>query len=756
MRNSDAHAAKSGLVPFPLRGPKSVRIALTAAVAGAIGLVPAVALTSPAGAAGGANANGAVAQATPTPSTSSSAPTLPVLTLTQTATDGNYTEGDDATYTVTAAGAFDSPITVHWDVVSASPLTPGHDQATPGQDFIYVANRTLTITPGGTNTATITIPLAADGLDENSEDYAVQLSAPNGATLNPDQPKIVSTIVDADSAPVLSVAPDTVTEGNTGKTTATFTAMLNPASGRTVTVHWATQAPASPTGATATAGVDYVAKSGTLTFGPGATTQTFSVDIIGDTIAEGDEEFDIAFTNSGGASLPDVNPVPVMITDDDAAPTVSFAGDVSMAEGNVTAPVTLQLKLSNPSSQDLHFDITDDSSPGGAGIASDTYSPGTPGSGDYTLLTPAVTIPAGQTTGYVVLLVNGDGMYESDETATITATNNDDTGSVTAGTALPSAEVQLTNDDAAPTLAINSVTVDEGDTAPVTGTVQGSADRDLTFDISVAGASVNGGTAADSSDFTSPASPLTTTIDAGTATGDTMTIGTGIVTTDDSDAEGAETIVVSGTPATGSVGSVTSGAITIAASDGGATTPPVVPTINVLANVAGAKAVTIAGTAAAGATVDLWGAPISAANAPLTNLGTTTASGTTGTGTYSFSRWIGQGYRFQVRVGDQMTTEKRVTVTQTPVFVASSTSKGVASFAVQGNPRGAGQTVVVQRYLGGKWVNVATGKTASTNKWMGSLKIASGTAVVFRSFVVGDTTMGILGGYSDTKRFKIK
>src|SRR4051812_15894708 len=48
MRYSEAHAAKSGSVPFALRGPKSVRMALATAVAGAIGLFPAVAVSSPA------------------------------------------------------------------------------------------------------------------------------------------------------------------------------------------------------------------------------------------------------------------------------------------------------------------------------------------------------------------------------------------------------------------------------------------------------------------------------------------------------------------------------------------------------------------------------------------------------------------------------------------------------------------------------------------------------------------------------------
>jgi len=86
----------------------------------------------------------------------------------------------------------------------------------------------------------------------------------------------------------------------------------------------------------------------------------------------------------------------------------------------------------------------------------------------------------------------------------------------------------------------------------------------------------------------------------------------------------------------------------------------------------------------------------------------------------------------------------------------ASTTSGMATFAVQGNPRAAGQTVIVQRYVSGNWVNVARGLTGSNNQWKGSVKIASKTAVAVRAFVVGDTTMGIMGGYSDIKRFTIK
>lgn len=63
------------------------------------------------------------------------------------------------------------------------------------------------------------------------------------------------------------------------------------------TVHYAT-APG-----TATAGSDYTAVSGTLTFAPGETSRTFSIPILNDTAAEGEETFQVLLSAVGGNSL---------------------------------------------------------------------------------------------------------------------------------------------------------------------------------------------------------------------------------------------------------------------------------------------------------------------------------------------------------------------------------------------------------------------------------------------------------------------
>ena len=67
--------------------------------------------------------------------------------------------------------------------------------------------------------------------------------------------------------PVVSIGNVTANEGNSGTTPFTFTVSLSAASTQTVTVAYATA------NGTATAGSDYTAASGTVTFAPGVTSQ---------------------------------------------------------------------------------------------------------------------------------------------------------------------------------------------------------------------------------------------------------------------------------------------------------------------------------------------------------------------------------------------------------------------------------------------------------------------------------------------------
>src|SRR5436190_18124293 len=115
----------------------------------------------------------------------------------------------------------------------------------------------------------------------------------------------------------------TVTEGNTGTVAATFTATLSASSAQSITVAYATG------NGTATAGNDFQAASGILTFSPGETSKTITVLVNGDRLAEPDETFAVNLTGATNATIADSQGVDTIVDDE---PRISI-GDVSKSEG---------------------------------------------------------------------------------------------------------------------------------------------------------------------------------------------------------------------------------------------------------------------------------------------------------------------------------------------------------------------------------------------------------------------------------------
>lgn len=113
---------------------------------------------------------------------------------------------------------------------------------------------------------------------------------------------------------LLVVAGQSVVEGDTGTTDVTFTVTLSEAKSGPVSVDYAT------TDGTAVAGSDYAGTSGTLTFAAGETSKTISVQVLGDTAVEADEDFSLSLSNSTGDAEISVAQASATITNDDAAP----------------------------------------------------------------------------------------------------------------------------------------------------------------------------------------------------------------------------------------------------------------------------------------------------------------------------------------------------------------------------------------------------------------------------------------------------
>jgi hypothetical protein len=176
--------------------------------------------------------------------------------------------------------------------------------AESGSDYTS-SSGTLILEPGVTS-ATISIPIIDDNLDEADETLSLNVSASPGIVTH--GPRTV-TILDDDPTPTVSIADANTIEGSFGNNFIFFPVTLSAASGRTVTVSYAT--------ATNTASnTDFVPVSGTITFAPGETTQSVLVQYVGDRLAEDDETFFINLSNPSNVTIADAQAI-VTIVDDD-------------------------------------------------------------------------------------------------------------------------------------------------------------------------------------------------------------------------------------------------------------------------------------------------------------------------------------------------------------------------------------------------------------------------------------------------------
>jgi chitinase len=182
----------------------------------------------------------------------------------------------------------------------------GGGSAAAGTDYTTTTG-TLTFAPGVTSLQ-INVPVLVDTLDEANETFNVNLSGASALTIADSQG--VGTINDDDPLPSVSINNVTLTEGPTGTTLATFTLTLSTASGRSLSVGWITA------NGTATSPSDYTAASGTVTFAAGVTSQTISITIVGNAVAEPNETFVVNLRTPNNVTIGDGQGVCTILNDD--------------------------------------------------------------------------------------------------------------------------------------------------------------------------------------------------------------------------------------------------------------------------------------------------------------------------------------------------------------------------------------------------------------------------------------------------------
>lgn len=132
-----------------------------------------------------------------------------------------------------------------------------------------------------------------------------------------------------EAMPAISIADAAVAEGDGGARELVFTVTLDRAATQAVTVDYATG------NGTATAGADYTASQGRLTFAAGETSKTIRVAVLGDRAVEADETLLLRLSGPSGATLADAEATGTIRNDDAAPPPPRIdIGDASLAEGD--------------------------------------------------------------------------------------------------------------------------------------------------------------------------------------------------------------------------------------------------------------------------------------------------------------------------------------------------------------------------------------------------------------------------------------
>lgn len=295
--------------------------------------------------------------------------------------------------------------------------------------------------------------------------------------------------------PPLTISNGSVVEGNDGTRNMVFQVELaetevglQTAIGTTVRVSYNT------VNGSALAGIDYTATSGLLTFPPGTTTRQILVPILGDTVAEGDETFQIRLTNPVGASFSGP-PATGTIIDDDADTVMTvFASvsDVTVTEGNsgsVNAEFTIMLSCPSASVVRVNYRTVNGSALQGT---------------DFAALNGVLEFEPGELQKTVCVLVNGDLLNEANERFSLVLSNpvnavlGDDRGMGTI----------LNDDPVTAQINIFDVTVTESDSGTATATFQVCLTEVSGQAVGVRFATVNG-TAIAGSDFVSAAGLVT-------------------------------------------------------------------------------------------------------------------------------------------------------------------------------------------------------------------------------------------------------
>ncbi len=249
-----------------------------------------------------------------------------------------------ASFVVQLSAPSGNQVSVNYDLVNG---TANYNSSAPDFQRHY---GTLVFAPGET-AKVVTVPVVANTTLEGNALFWLDLNAPVNAIV--EQRYTPALMIDNDGiagTPGLQLSEPVVDES---AGTARFFVWLNRPSANVVTVNYATADDS------ATAGSDYRAASGSLSFAPGEMVKTVTVDVSDDTQAEGDEFFRLQLSGPVNATLIDSQGVAqIGRNDGDAigAPYVT-ARPLAIDEAQMAAYFVVQLGAPSSNQVSVNYDL---------------------------------------------------------------------------------------------------------------------------------------------------------------------------------------------------------------------------------------------------------------------------------------------------------------------------------------------------------------------------------------------------------------
>ncbi|OEK00317.1 hypothetical protein BFP97_01770 [Roseivirga sp. 4D4] len=411
------------------------------------------------------------------------------------------------TFTTTLTGSVDQAFTVDYATSDGS-ASAGSDYTATSGTLTFAGN-----TSGETQTFSVTV--SNDDVVEADETFTVTLSnlQAGGKNGTISDATATGTITNDDAATVAFNA--TASSGSEATASTNLQVDLSTSSDFTITVDYAV------TGTATGSGTDYTLANGTLTFTAGDVSENITIaSIVDDALDEVDETVIVTLSNPSNATLGTNTVHTYTIQDNDDAPTVEF-GLATDGQAESEPSQDLPIGLSAVSSKTITVDYAATGTATGSGT-------------DYTFANGTFTFdPGDQNLTLQLTGIIDDLLDEDDETIILTLSNP---ANATLG-AQTTLTYTIQDNDAEPTVTLsvdnNSIAENAG-TSAITATLSAVSGRDVTVNLGYSGTATSG------TDYNNTAS-TSITISAGNTSAGAVV---GITAIDDTDGEGAETIIV--------------------------------------------------------------------------------------------------------------------------------------------------------------------------------------------------------------------